>query len=222
MSTEPFIETIENVKQERGGDGRSSPHTQPRPTASEAWGFTQSGRLRQSWEPPAGWPLPPAALACRHRPPLVTAKAGAGSGSVRPASTAGQPITAIIPTPQGPEGHTAALARPWAPTHPLDLSSLYQAVAKCKRGAARAQERDGRRLSLGSLPSCTPACEPVSLFPTSTPDSSPKPSPPEPVPCTLPVPALRYVDTAQHRGPEFRWVLYFFLMRCTLLFFFFF
>lgn len=75
---------------------------------------------------PTSWPFPPSALSHCHRLPLGPAEAEAGSGSVGPPLPVGQLVTAIIPSPQGLEGHTAttALTRRWAHTHLLDLSSL--------------------------------------------------------------------------------------------------
>lgn len=74
-----------------------------------------------------------------HLPPYPTATGcpfsrqsqGPARAPVGPASPAGQVVAAIILSPQGPEGHTGtrALTTPWAQTHLLDLSGLYQAAA---------------------------------------------------------------------------------------------
>lgn len=89
------------------------------------------GRLTEWWfetelAVATSWPFLPSALSHYHRLPLGPTEAEAGSGSVGPPLPAGQLVTAIIPSPQGPESHTAttALTRRWAPTHLPDLSSL--------------------------------------------------------------------------------------------------
>lgn len=139
---------------------------------------------------PTSWLLPPSALPCCHRLPLVPAGAGAGSGSVGPALPAGRLITFIIPSPQGPEGHaaTAAVTRPWAQTHLLDLSGLYQAVATCER--QREPRREFRTMDAFPLKSrkrLLPAFLQPSLrtHPPRTPPQSPAPGP-SPLPARSP------------------------------------
>lgn len=89
---------------------------------------------------PTGWPLPPPALSHSHWWPLVPTEAGGGSGFVGPALPAGQLFTAIIPSPQGPEGHCS-------PSQGLGLRLTCWTFPACirlwprARGAARAQER---------------------------------------------------------------------------------
>lgn len=185
-----------------------------------SWGLIQSGFGRPSWKSLPRWPVLPSALLCCLELPFLNAEQG-------PCSSSSQLRTYLWPLiPHHLRDPRARLARSpprqtRAQAQFLDLPGLYQAVASREQGTDPRGVGDRRLLLPAALFPVREPCPPTSPAPSSSSDTGTS----EPHLLQLrvhpPLPhTLRDTDTAHHKDPEFTWVLYFFLIRCTLSFFF--
>lgn len=176
----------ENVKPMR----RMRHRRTPRAPAAPPHGLR--GSLRQSWQsPPAG---------LFHLLPYPTATGGPSSPQKQGAAQALWVLPCQLANSSQPSSRhlrdqratlpLQPLTRPWAQTHLLDLSGLYQAVATRKRGSASPGESLGRWMPFPSesrkrlVPACLhPACEPVCPFGSHPLQTAPGPHSPLPPLC---------------------------------------